>query len=52
MTEASVEKKRLDRIKLNILKAEKENISDRACNAEQMVDRLRKIIEEEVNKCF
>ena len=52
MTETAVEKKRLDRIKLGILKAEKENLNDRSCTADQMVDRLRKIIEEEVNKCF
>ena len=52
MTKLVIEKKRLDRIKFNILKAEKENLGNRTDMPDQMVDKLRKIIEEEVKKCF
>jgi hypothetical protein len=48
----NLDKKRLDRIKYNILFAERENLRTRSDNPEQMVEKLRRIIEEEVKKCY
>lgn len=47
-----IDKRRLDRIKVRILTAEQDNLRTRADSPDQMVDKLRKIIEEEVKKCF
>jgi len=50
--DASLDEKKLNRMKLHILKEEKENQKTRVHTEGQMVDRVRKIIEEEVKKCF
>jgi len=47
-----IDKRRLDRIKVRILTAEQDNLRTRADSFDQMADKLRKIIEEEVKKCF
>lgn len=50
--ELNLDKKKLDRIKYYILKAEKENLRTRSDTNDQMIDKVRKIIEEEVKKCY
>ena len=47
-----LEKQRLDRIKYQILLVERDNLRTHAYNTEQMVEKIRKIIEVEVNKCY
>lgn len=47
------DKKTLDRLKVDILKLESENIKERKHTKQQMLDKIRAKIEEEVNKqCF
>lgn len=50
--EAVLDEKKLNRIKLRILNEEKENQKTHTQTEGQMVDKLRKIIEEEVRKCY
>jgi len=47
-----LDEKKLNRIKLNILKEEKENQKTHTLSEGKMVDKIRKIIEEEVKKCY
>lgn len=47
----------IDKVKANalvkkILSAEQENLRTKRFNKDQMVERLKKMIEEEVKKCF
>lgn len=51
-TSHDLQKKVLDRIKYNILLAENENLRTRSKTFDDMVDQIRKIIEEEVKKCY
>lgn len=51
-SEFTLEKKRLDRIKYYVLQAERDNLRARTDTFDQMVEKLRKIIEEEVRKCY
>jgi len=47
-----IDERRLDRIKVRILTAERDNLRTREESSEKMVEKLRKIVEEEVKKCF
>jgi hypothetical protein len=51
-TELKLDEKKLNRIKLRIFNAERENIKTRAETEGEMIDKIRKIIEEEVKKCY
>lgn len=46
------EKTRLDRIKYHLLRLERENLRTRSQTFDDMVEKLRKMIEEEVKKCY
>ncbi|MBP7174627.1 MAG: hypothetical protein KBA53_00220 [Thermoclostridium sp.] len=51
-TEMKLDEKKLSRIKFRIFNAERENIKTRAETEGEMIDKIRKIIEEEVRKCY
>lgn len=44
--------RKLKRMKYRIIEAEKENIVSKKKKKDEMVDSLRKIIEEEIRKCY
>lgn len=50
--EMDLDEKKLNRIKFRIFTAERENIKTRAETEGGMVDIIRKIIEDEVRKCY
>jgi len=50
--EAGLDQKKLNRIKFRILTAERENIKTRAETEGEMIEKIRKIIEDEVRKCY
>ncbi|WP_165418303.1 hypothetical protein [Cohnella kolymensis] len=52
LEDIDIDKKKLDRLKFYILKAERENLRTRQDTNEQMVEKVRKLIEEEVKKCY
>ncbi len=43
---------KLKRLKLNIFLLERENLRTREFNNDQMVEKIRKLIIEEVDKCY
>jgi hypothetical protein len=47
-----IDEKRLNRMKLKILGAERENIKTRVESEQDMIEKVKKIIEEEVKKCY
>lgn len=47
-----IDETKLNRLKFKILKLERDNLKTRECNNPQMVEEIRKMIEEEVRKCF
>lgn len=47
-----LDEKKLNRMKVRILSIERENLKTRIDTEGEMIDKVRKIIEEEVKKCF
>lgn len=47
-----LDEKRLNNMKLNIIKLEKENLTTREKTNEEMVETIRKIISNEINKNY
>lgn len=47
-----IDKAKLNRLKFRILLAERENLKTRAETKSEMIEKIRKMIEEEVNKCY
>jgi len=43
---------KLKRLKYNIFLLERENLRTRELNSDQMVEKIRKLIIEEVDKCY
>lgn len=43
---------KINRLKLHILRLERENLKTREFTNEDMVNKIRKLIEEEVKKCY
>lgn len=50
--DGKLDQKKLNRIKFRIFTAERENIKTRAETEAEMVEKIRKIIEDEVRKCY
>ncbi len=50
--EIKLDEKKLTRLKYEILKLENENIKERKYTRSAMIDTIRKIIIEEVDRCF
>lgn len=50
--ESSINPKKLNAMKVKILRAEQENLRTREKTSEQMVDHIRKIIAHEAKKIF
>ena len=48
----TLDEKKINRLKLEILKLERENLKTREYTFGEMVDKIRKLIEEEVKKCY
>lgn len=51
-TEININEKKLNRMKFNILKVERENLKTRERTNEEMVETIRKIIQDEVKKNY
>ncbi len=47
-----LDEKKLNRLKYGILALERDNLKTREKTNEEMIERIRKLIEEEVNKCY
>lgn len=47
-----LEEKKLTRLKLDILMLERDNLRTREFTNEEMIEKIRKMIEEEVMKCY
>lgn len=47
-----LDEKKINRLKFDILHLERENLKTREYTNEEMVDKIRKLIEEEVKKCY
>lgn len=47
-----LDEKKLNRLKLSILTLERDNLRTRDSTNEEMVEKIRKMIEEEVKKCY
>lgn len=47
-----LDEKKLNRMKVHILNIERENIKTRSENEGEMIEKIRKIIEDEVRKCY
>jgi hypothetical protein len=43
---------KINRLKLSILQLERDNLNTREYTDDEMVDKIRKLIEEEVKKCY
>ena len=48
----SIDYKKLKRMKFRIIEADKENVISKKKKKDEMVDTLRKIIEDEVKRCY
>ena len=48
----TLDEKKINRLKLEILQLERENLKTREYTFGEMVDKIRKLIEEEVKKCY
>jgi hypothetical protein len=51
-SEVKIEEKKLNQMKLNILKAEQKNIKTREKSNDEMIEAIRKIIADEVKKNY
>ncbi|WP_176528280.1 hypothetical protein [Priestia megaterium] len=51
-TEIEIDQKKLNQMKLNILRAEQNNLKTREKTNEEMIETIRKIIEDEVRKNY
>lgn len=51
-SDVDLDQKTLDRLKFRILQLERENLRAREYGNREMVDKIRKLIEEEVRKCY
>ena len=51
-TEIEINEKKLNQMKLNILRAEKNNLKTREKTNEEMIETIRKVIEDEVRKNY
>jgi hypothetical protein len=47
-----LDEKKLNRMKVRILNTERENLKTRSENEGEMIEKIRKIIEDEVRKCY
>lgn len=47
-----LDEKKLNRLKYSILALERDNLKTREKTNEEMIEKIRKLIEEEVNKCY
>jgi hypothetical protein len=47
-----LDEKKLNRLKLDILTLERDNLRTRELTNDEMVEKIRKLIEEEVMKCY
>ncbi|MCB2291340.1 hypothetical protein LGK97_16560 [Clostridium sp. CS001] len=52
ITEINVDQKKLNQMKLNILKIERDNIKTREKSNDEMVESIRKIISDEIKKNY
>lgn len=52
MSELNLDNDKLNKIKYLVLKAEQENLRTRTLNNREMTEKIRRIIEEEVRKCY
>lgn len=52
MTNSNLDEKRLKRIIIRILEVEKDNIIKKTKKREEMVEEIRKVIENEVKRCY
>lgn len=50
--EINLDEKKLNRMKVRILSIERDNLNTRIDTEGEMIDKVRKIIEEEAKKCF
>lgn len=47
-----LEEKKINRLKFDILHLERENLRTREFTNDEMIEKVRKLIEEEVKKCY
>lgn len=50
--QVKLDEKKLNRMKVRILSMERDNLKTREYTEGVMIDKIRKVIEEEVKKCF
>ena len=50
--EINIDENKLQRLKVNLVMLERENLKTKELKYGEMVDKIRKAIEEEVNKCY
>lgn len=46
------DERKIKRLKLDILRLERDNLKTREYSNDEMVEKIRKLIEEEVKKCY
>lgn len=51
-TEINIDQKKLNKMKLNILKIERDNLKTREKSNDEMVESIRKIISDEIKKNY
>lgn len=47
-----LDERKINRLKLDILRLERDNLKTREYSNDEMVEKIRKLIEEEVKKCY
>ncbi|MGI6162739.1 MAG: hypothetical protein ACOYEQ_02275 [Bacillota bacterium] len=52
LTPEALDETKLNRLKIRILSLERDNLKTREFGYDDMVNRIRKLIEEEVKKCY